>query len=1204
MIGKTISHYKILEKLGEGGMGVVYKAEDTKLERPVALKFLSQQTLGGEEEKVRFIREAKAAAKLDHPNICTVYEIDEADEQAFIAMAYVDGQSLEERVEIGPFEVEKALDIVSQVAEGLKAAHQKGIVHRDIKSANIMVAENGKATIMDFGLAKFLGRTRLTKTATVMGTVAYMSPEQASGEVTIDHRTDIWSLGVMLYEMLTGKLPFDAPTDAGLIYKIVHEDPAPMKIVRSDISTALEDMVCKMMQKDPEARQVNMDVVLTDFQSIRIASPATESPTVILDERQLPSVAERTPFVGRETEQSEFRRLLDQARSGHGTLVMIGGEPGIGKSRLCMEISTEARDRGFLSLTGHCYEMEGAPPYIPFVEIIETVVRIVQPQALLKALGDSAAEVAKLIPELRRKFPDIPEPPKLPPELERRNMLNGIFDFIERSAQAQPLLLILEDLHWADESTLILLQHIAQRLREIPVLIIGTYRDVELDIARSLARALEELLRQRLAQDMLIRRLPEADVAEMLKGRGEQEAPHRLVELIFRETEGNPFFVEEVFRHFAEEGRLLDSKGRWRSDLTIGEEEVPRSVRLVIGRRLERISEDGLQALRAASIIGYSFNLNILERVVDLDDENLIDAVEEAEKAQLISSKGKGGVTSFTFSHELIRQTLVSGISAARRRRIHQRIAETLEEVYSNALDGHSADLSYHYYHAGGDAQKMIDYAVMAAERATLQTAYDEAVVQYQRGLEAIELQHPIDETQQCKLLLELGKALTGAGDPVRAEEVLFRMTDVARKVSAYEQLIDALSYLTSVRVATGVFDEKVSILIEEALASLPPGDSADRAGLMAKLGTLFFYKKDTARSNTQLCKEALAMARRVGDPQALRHALVSHQGLVTIPIEERIDKTLEALKLSEDLNEVEGVYWELIFLHYLYFMRGDVDAADKYLKRLEKLAEELARPISDFHMNNIKAMRTLLIGDFDHAESLALEAFSHGQKAVQFNASQYLSGFMFALRYLQGRIGEIEDLFLEQLETSPDSPDFRSAKAWMDLILGHEDEARSELECLGRNDFEDLPESFIRDGALFCLTMVACGVACGLGEKKRASQLYDLLLPMSDQLFMIGINAACAGATASYLGMLAATMKKWPEAVDHFEAGLDTNSRIGAKPYLAITQYEYARALFERNISGDKEGANDLLAEAMTTFRELGMPTYLKSAEDLTEEL
>jgi serine/threonine protein kinase/Tfp pilus assembly protein PilF len=289
MIGKTISHYKILEKLGEGGMGVVYKAEDTRLKRTVALKFFNPQMLGTEEDRARFILEAQTAAALDHPNICTIYEIDEVDDQTFIAMAYVDGQSLEEKVESGVLEISEALDIAMQVAQGLKEAHKKGIVHRDIKSANIMVTADGKAKIMDFGLAKLAGRTRLTKTSTIMGTVAYMSPEQASGEANIDHRTDIWSLGVVLYKMLTGYPPFDAPSDAALIHKIIYDELKPVSSLRGDIPTELEAVIKKMLQKNPQDRYQEITAVIRDIHSVK-----TRMETVTKE--SVPSIAV-LPFV-------------------------------------------------------------------------------------------------------------------------------------------------------------------------------------------------------------------------------------------------------------------------------------------------------------------------------------------------------------------------------------------------------------------------------------------------------------------------------------------------------------------------------------------------------------------------------------------------------------------------------------------------------------------------------------------------------------------------------------------------------------------------------------------------------------------------------------------------------------------------------------------------------------------------------------------
>ena len=282
MIGKFVAHYKILEKLGEGGMGVVYKAEDTKLKRIVALKFLPPELTRDLQAKKRFLQEAQAAAALDHPNICAVFEIGEAENTTYIAMPYVKGQSLKEKIAAGPLSVEEALDIAGQVGEGLKEAHEKGIIHRDIKPANIMLTEKGQAKIMDFGLAKLAWAADLTKTATTMGTLAYMSPEQARGDI-VDHRTDIWSLGVVLYEMLAGQLPFEGDETPGIVYSILNKEPAPLTSIRPDIPRLIVQVVTKALEKDPSRRYQNIKELIQDLKTPSpLSFPKPEKSIIVL----------------------------------------------------------------------------------------------------------------------------------------------------------------------------------------------------------------------------------------------------------------------------------------------------------------------------------------------------------------------------------------------------------------------------------------------------------------------------------------------------------------------------------------------------------------------------------------------------------------------------------------------------------------------------------------------------------------------------------------------------------------------------------------------------------------------------------------------------------------------------------------------------------------------------------------------------------
>jgi serine/threonine protein kinase len=282
MIGKTVSHYRILEELGRGGMGIVYKAEDTKLKRTVALKFLPSELNHNEDAKNRFIHESQAAAALNHPNICTIHEVDESEGQSFIAMECIEGRSIREKIETGPLKLKDTVDIAIQVAEGLKEAHGKDIVHRDIKSANIMVTEKGRAKIMDFGLAKLSGKTKLTRTGTTLGTVAYMSPEQTRGE-EVDHRSDIWSLGVILYEMVTGQLPFKGDYEQAIVFSILNEEPEPVTSVRTGVPMDLEKIIHKSMKKNPGERYQSVSDLLVDLRALVIRAESGKAKTQVSD---------------------------------------------------------------------------------------------------------------------------------------------------------------------------------------------------------------------------------------------------------------------------------------------------------------------------------------------------------------------------------------------------------------------------------------------------------------------------------------------------------------------------------------------------------------------------------------------------------------------------------------------------------------------------------------------------------------------------------------------------------------------------------------------------------------------------------------------------------------------------------------------------------------------------------------------------------
>ncbi|MDL1876800.1 serine/threonine protein kinase, partial [Cytophagia bacterium CHB2] len=324
MIGQTVSHYKNLEPLGEGGMGVVYKAEDTKLQRSVALKFLPENLARNAEARARLLQEARAAAALNHPNICTIYEIGEADDRFFIAMEHVEGETLRQKAASAPLPVASVISFALQIAAGLQAAHEKGIFHRDIKSSNIMVTRKDQIKIIDFGLAKLAGSSFLTKEKSTMGTVAYMSPEQVRGK-KVDQRTDLWSFGVVLYEMLAGQLPFQSDHEQVLIYAIINETPEPITDLRPDVPPALEAIVEKALQRSLSARYQCVDELLFDLRKLLSSAEISMPPTKTVSTRTNNLPAQSTPLIGREAEIEAVTQLLLRPEVRLLTLTGPGG---------------------------------------------------------------------------------------------------------------------------------------------------------------------------------------------------------------------------------------------------------------------------------------------------------------------------------------------------------------------------------------------------------------------------------------------------------------------------------------------------------------------------------------------------------------------------------------------------------------------------------------------------------------------------------------------------------------------------------------------------------------------------------------------------------------------------------------------------------------------------------------------------------------
>jgi ABC-type oligopeptide transport system substrate-binding subunit len=739
MIGAVLNErYHLDAELGRGGMAIVYRARDTLLERDVAVKVMSAAELGTE-GRGRLMHEAKAAAKLNHPNVVSVYDAGETDGSPFIVMELVEGDSLHHR---RPEVLDATLAIARQICAALEHAHASGIIHRDLKPENVLLAPDGTAKLTDFGLARSVA-SRLTSEGTVVGTVFYLAPELTLGQ-DFDGRADLYALGVMLYELTTGRLPFAADDPVAVISQHLHAPVVPPRAKNDQIPPALDTLIVRLLSKDPAGRPASAAEVRRALEQPGFL----DTDAVPAKELSMLERIERGRLVGRERELREARALWNGALSGQGQMLLISGEPGIGKTRLMRELVTQAEVSGGRALVGASYA-EGGTPYAAFGQIIRQVVRGYSddgfdlPEFVL-------ADLLVLAPELRVRYPDVPPDPPLDPQAEQQRLFESLLVFFTGLSEGAPLLLVLEDAHWADSGTLSLLRHLARHTRQGRVMIVATYREVELDEARPLHEVLLDLQRERLATRLKLPRLDREGTEELLAVLFDEEITPEFLEGIYRETEGNPFFIEEVCKALVESGTLTYENGRWDRP-SMEELGIPQSVRVAIQARVGKLPADSQETLRLAAVLGREFELDTLAQASELDEDTLTDGLEDAEQAQLIEEvSGEGGGT-FAFAHGLIATTLVESLRTLQRRRLHRRAAAAIEAQRPDDFEA----LAYHYNQAGR-AEKAVDYLLRAGDRARGLYAHQEAIHSYQQALELLKEAGDLERAARTLMMLGL----------------------------------------------------------------------------------------------------------------------------------------------------------------------------------------------------------------------------------------------------------------------------------------------------------------------------------------------------------------------------------------------------------------------------------------------------------------
>jgi tetratricopeptide (TPR) repeat protein len=842
-------------------------------------------------------------------------------------------------------------------------------------------------------------------------------------------------------------------------------------------------------------------------------------------------------------------------------------------------LARHARAHGAKLLIGRCWEAGGAPAFWPWVQSLRSYVRTSDRDDLVSQLGSGAADIATILPELYDLIPALPSQAVPESEGSRFRLFHATAEFLRRASQARPLVLALDDLHAADTPSLLMLQFIARELGSMHVVAIAAIRDVDPIPGEPLTATLAEVAREPVTRRVSLRGLSEHDVAEYLQLTAAQIASAELAAKLHAETEGNPLYVSETVRLLSIEGLRYEPSGAVRLV-------IPQSVRDVIARRLAHLSADCNRILTLASVLGREFDLEPLARVADVPVEVLLDTLDQAMAARVIGEI-PGAAGRLRFAHVVIRDTLYEGLTPARRVQLHRLALDALAALYGQDPGVHLAELAHHAI-AARDFDKALSYAWRAGDRALTLLAYEEAARLYQTALDALEFADG-DEKSRCELLLSLGEAQGRVGNTPPAKAAFTDAADIARRLGLSRELGQAaVGYggrTAWVRVSG---DSRLVPLLEEGLDAIGEGDVELRARLLARLAGALRDEPSRDRRD-RLSREAVELARRSGSSAALAYALDGRAEVILAP-----DTIAECLTLGNELHEIAqriGDRERMVHGHMDRFvvqvLLGDIPGAQTDLAAMKQIAGELQQPVQLWQSRIAQAMLALGLGMIPEAEKLVAEALALGERphpemAIPAHRVQWCT-----LCELRGEPEKAESPIRDLVANYPSRPVFRCVLAHLQAQLGRATVAREELGELARAQFSALP--FDQEW-LFGMGLLAETVAL-VRDGDAAIVLYQLLKPWQ------GLNAAdhpegMRGSISRHLGLLAAMLERMDEAAEHYEAALAMNTKMGARPWLAHTQNDYAQMLLTRGAPGDRERADQLRDAAHSTYRALGIST------------
>jgi len=891
-------------------------------------------------------------------------------------------------------------------------------------------------------------------------------------------------------------------------------------------------------------------------------------------------------FVGRQQEMAHLAKSLARARQGRGQVVLLAGSGGMGKTRLAQQLAAQAEHEGVAVLWGRCLEEPGAPLYWPWRQLIRGYLRTSGDAHAEQTFGAGLADIAGIVPELAERFPaQQPGADAGDTAQSRFRLFDAVAAFWRRAAQRVPQLLIFEDLHWADTTSLRLFAFLAAELEDSAVMVVGTYRDTELSRQHPLFETLAELARSPAFQRIELSGLSSRETGELLAAASGGGASAGFISAIHARTEGHPLFLEETLRLMME-GRAAQPVGSAGNDLHLLMK-IPTGVREVIGKRLNLLSPSAGSLLAIAACIGRTFELDILAQLdaAKSEDEVLL-ALEEALAVHLIEAVPQ--TQQFRFSHALIRETLYDEMLGLRRARLHLRIGEMLERRDGADDVTTLPQLAYHFSEAGpgAAAAKALAYAKRAAAHAARLLAFEEAVRLCRLALQ-LQAQHLAkDAAERCNLLLALGEAelSLGHGEPARAayEEA----AELARNHQLAAPFAKAALGFERGNAMAARSGEAAVVLLSEAIA-LHQADDAMRVELLARLCRACVYceRVDEAK---EAHRRAVALARQIGDIAGLHLALGSIVAANYWPdlLPQRLAAAKEAWRIAEDPSLALPIVDVLPNFLADLFSVGDAPGVRRLIDQGMRLADQIRSPYLQTLCRHAEALVAINEGRFADAEAWATQALESGRRLAEDQAATTYGMQMFCLRREQGRLREALPMLQHFVRTTPKAQTWQPGLALLYAELDMRPECQAQFDTLAWSRAASAP----RDVSTTTIVIFAAEVCVYLGDATRAALLYPLLQGNTGTAPIVDFGGPCLGSIDRLLGKLSSVMGRWEQAQHHFEAALVMDHRSGSRVWLAHSRYAYAAMLHRRAQPGDLDRARVLLAEALVESTALEM--------------